>query len=1091
MDLNAQANRYDEQGRLQPQKDHEAARAFFLEDVNTRTRFFHDLEEKIDYLVTNEFWDGDTLSLYSGDFIKDAFKRAYSHKFRFQSFLGALKFYSAYALRSDDGETILERFEDRVTMVALYLAQGDEQFALNLIDEIITGRFQPATPTFQNAGKARRGELVSCFLLRASDSLDSIQDTWRYSAQLSKAGGGVAISMTDIREQGARLKGKKGLAKGVVPWMKIYEDIFSTVDQLGTRQGAGAVYLSIHHPDIEQFLDTKRENADEKIRIKTLSTGVVIPDIFFTLAKNNEDAYLFSPYDVKREYGTDLSELDITANYRDMVSNSNIGKRKVNARNLLMQIAELQAQSGYPYLVFSDTANRANPIDGRITMSNLCVTGDTRILTAEGYRTVRDLHETQEDFDVMVDTRARDMDLGARGLSRETSTKMFKTAENADIYKMTTKEGHVLRATAWHKMYVKRDDNIQKIALHELVPGDKILVQSDEGSWGSEHDPDLAYLAGAVAADGTIAESMTSAGNVTSTVRIPLYGDKDEFAPALRDAAHAVLANQTELATQRQATLTPEFVVQDDYNRMSLHSAPLATVLKGKGVTQCNKLSVPEFVLSGTRETQQAFLNGVFQLDGTITGNLKAGTLGIELGSVSEQFLQEIQRILLNFNIYSRIYVSRKGGRALLPDGRGSHKLYSQQQMYSLRVTNRSDREKLFPLITWKQSQLTRWEALSNAGTRRGKPYDTHKHLATVADIEFDGIEDVYDVTVENGNSVIFNGIATGNCSEIMQVNTPTEYDDQGDVTETGQDISCNLGSMNIYNVMRDGNLAQTVETGIRALTAVSDLTSINRVPTVRLANERLHSIGLGQMSLATFFGTHQMHYGDPESLDFTNIYFMTVRYHALRASRRLAVERGEKFYGFERSQYADGSALSAYTDGEEIAPATEKVKGLFQDAGITLPSQEDWKALREDIMRDGLYNAYMLAVPPTGSISYLNYASASIHPITSLIEIRKEGRTGRVYFPTPHLTEENKEYFRDAYEVGPDALIDVYAEATKHTDQGLSCTLFFKDTATTRAINKAQIRAFSKGLKSLYYIRLRSVQLSGTDIEECVSCAL
>ncbi|EDV0150269.1 ribonucleotide-diphosphate reductase subunit alpha, partial [Salmonella enterica subsp. enterica] len=147
---------------------------------------------------------------------------------------------------------------------------------------------------------------------------------------------------------------------------------FSYANQLGARQGAGAVYLHAHHPDILTFLDTKRENADEKIRIKTLSLGVVIPDITFELAKNNEPMYLFSPYDVARIYGKPMSELSITEHYADMVNNKAIRKRKINAREFFRILAEIQFESGYPYIMFEDNVNRANPVAGYINMSNLC-----------------------------------------------------------------------------------------------------------------------------------------------------------------------------------------------------------------------------------------------------------------------------------------------------------------------------------------------------------------------------------------------------------------------------------------------------------------------------------------------------------------------------------------------------------------------------------------------------------------------------------------------------------------------------------------------------------------------------------------------
>ena len=146
---------------------------------------------------------------------------------------------------------------------------------------------------------------------------------------------------------------------------------------------------------------------------------------------------------------------------------------------------------------------------------------------------------------------------------------------------------------------------------------------------------------------------------------------------------------------------------------------------------------------------------------------------------------------------------------------------------------------------------------------------------------------------------------------------------------------------------------------------------------------------------------------------------------------------------------------------------------------------------LRDDVMRYGIYNQNLQAVPPTGSISYINHATSSIHPIVAKVEIRKEGKTGRVYYPAPFMTNENLALYQDAYEIGAEKIIDTYAEATRHVDQGLSLTLFFPDTATTRDINKAQIYAWRKGIKTLYYIRLRQMALEGTEIEGCVSCAL
>ena len=166
-------------------------------------------------------------------------------------------------------------------------------------------------------------------------------------------------------------------------------------------------------------------------------------------------------------------------------------------------------------------------------------------------------------------------------------------------------------------------------------------------------------------------------------------------------------------------------------------------------------------------------------------------------------------------------------------------------------------------------------------------------------------------------------------------------------------------------------------------------------------------------------------------------------------------------------------------------------MRQLFADADIRIPTQDDWRRLKESVQAHGIYNQNLQAVPPTGSISYINHSTVVDPPDRVKVEIRKEGKIGRVYYPAPYMTNDNLEYYQDAYEIGYEKIIDTYAAATQHVDQGLSLTLFFKDTATTRDVNKAQIYAWRKGIKTLYYIRLRQMALEGTEVEGCVSCML
>ena len=701
--LNAMLNLYDADGRIQFGKDKATEREYVTGHVATNTKRFESTGERLRYLIDHQYYAPAVFERYSPEFLDDFYAHAESSGFEFGTFLGAFKFYTSYALKTFDGKLYLEDFPQRCAAVALELAAGSEQRAVEYLDEMLSGAFQPATPTFLNLGKAQRGEAVSCFLVRIEDSMESISRGINAALQLSKRGGGVALLLSNLRELGAPIKHIENQSSGVIPVMKLLEDSFSYANQLGARQGAGAVYLNAHHPDILRFLDTKRENADEKIRIKSLALGVVIPDVTFELAKKKAKMALFSPYDAERVYGKPFADISVTEHYDEMVADDRIRKTYIDAREFFTTLAEIQFESGYPYIVFEDTVNRANPIAGRITMSNLC--------------------------------------------------------------------------------------------------------------------------------------------------------------------------------------------------------------------------------------------------------------------------------------------------------------------------------------------------------------------------------------------------------SEILQVQEASSYNEDLTYSHVGRDVSCNLGSLNIAKAM-DAGLAGTVETAIRALTSVSEHTRIDAVPSIRRANDEGHAIGLGQMNLHGFLAREGIQYGSEEALDFTDMYFMTVAYHAYRASHTLAVEHGTAFRGFADSAYAkpagEGNYFDKYTDGRRsLAPRTELVRALFERFGVAIPTEADWAELRDDILRDGIYNQNLQAVPPTGSISYINHSTSSIHPIASKIEIRKEGKLGRVYYPAAYMTNENLEYYKDAYEIGWKAIVDTYAEATQHVDQGLSLTLFFPDTATTRDLNKAQIYAWRKGIKTLYYIRIRQQALEGTEVQGCVSCTL
>ncbi|ANZ57289.1 ribonucleotide-diphosphate reductase subunit alpha [Fructilactobacillus lindneri] len=370
--LNNEINIPSKDGKIRLEKDQEALEAFLKENVIPNTIKFDSLKDRFDYLTKNKYVETEFLNKYPFSFVEKIYQYLQEQDFHFKSFMAAYKFYAQYAMKTNDGNQYLENYIDRVAMNALYLADGNQELAMELADELIHQRFQPATPTFLNAGKKRRGELISCFLIQTTDDMDSIGRTINSALQLSKIGGGVGINLSNLRAAGDPIKHIQGAASGVMPVMKLLEDSFSYSNQLGQRQGAGVVYLSVFHPDIVDFMSVKQENADEKIRVNTLSLGITVPDKFYELAKNDQQMALFSPYDVEKEYGVPFSYVDITKEYDNMVKNPNIRKKYMKARDLETEIGKLQQESGYPYIMNIDTANRENPVDGKIVMSNLC-----------------------------------------------------------------------------------------------------------------------------------------------------------------------------------------------------------------------------------------------------------------------------------------------------------------------------------------------------------------------------------------------------------------------------------------------------------------------------------------------------------------------------------------------------------------------------------------------------------------------------------------------------------------------------------------------------------------------------------------------
>ena len=312
--------------------------------------------------------------------------------------------------------------------------------------------------------------------------------------------------------------------------------------------------------------------------------------------------------------------------------------------------------------------------------------------------------------------------------------------------------------------------------------------------------------------------------------------------------------------------------------------------------------------------------------------------------------------------------------------------------------------------------------------------------------------------------------------SEVSDINPYYEED------TIRRGISCNLGSLNIVTVMENKRIKEAVKAAIDSLSMVSDLTDIAIVPSVKKANEELHSVGLGAMNLHGFFAKNYIMYESKEAMDFCNVFFMMVNYYSLERSMEIAKEKGEVFKDFEKSEYANGNYFNKYIKNEYV-PKTDKVRELFE--GLHIPTPEDWENLKVQVMEHGVYNAYRMAIAPNQSTSYIMSSTASVMPIVDTIEVREYGDS-TTFYPMPYLTNDNYFFYKSAYDMDQLNVLKLMSVIQRHVDQGISVILHTKGTDTTRDLAKLYMYAHKLGLKALYYTRTRK-----TLIDECVTCSV
>ena len=855
-----------------------------------------------------------------------------------------------YLRRGPDGqpaESIAEMFWRVAYHVALPEAAwgGDVVAVATQYFELLTSlKFFPNSPTFTGAGTPL-GQLAACFVLKIEDDMGrrpaGIFQTLRDAALIQQTGGGNGFSFSRLRPKRALVKSSAGEATGPVGFLRVYDKAFGEIAQGGSRRGANMAVLRVDHPDIEEFITCKTD--ENSITNFNISVGVT--DAFMRAVEQDGDWELRFP-DVKSPA---YHGFDGTLEQAERAGVPIKVFKRVKARELFQKIVRQAHHNGEPGMLFLDTANRENPVPHlyQLEATNPCVTGETLIYTESGLQRADELARNAAPLEVVVDGR-----FGTEAVLGASPVVMTGIK---DVYRLMTREGYEVRLTGDHKVMTSRG----WVKASELQPGDRVHLLNRKGGFGTAGSLEAGQVLGWLVGDGTI--------NVVRAV-LSFFGDeKRELAPRFA----GMVTGLVEKPGQRRAY--PVGLTQvEERDEARVASERLRAWAAELGLTEGDKLHVPAAVFVGRAEMQRGFLQALFTADGQVNDGGEKGC-SVRLSSSHLPLLKDVQRLLLNFGIASRIYEQRRpGGYRLMPDGRGGTKDYFHQPQHDLAISKTNlitFANEIGFLTAAKQSKLADYLSRMTRG-----PY-AEPFLATVTAVEPDGREPVYDLQQAETHSFVANGLVVHNCGEQW----------------LGPNENCCLGSINLaqhfgpQGTVDWDKLRASVVLCTRFLDDVVDANAyVPAVPQLDEAAHRARRIGLGIMGLGDLLYHAGIRYGSPEAEEFSAQVMEFVRYHCMRTSLDLARARGP-FPAIEGSLY-DPKALK----WKPPAPLTP----YSHDFGRP---PLDWEAVVEGIRAHGLRNACQLTVAPTGTIATVAGCEAyGCEPVFALAYIRHVNDKGK-----------------------------------------------------------------------------------------------
>ena len=1011
-----------------------------------------------------------------------------------------------YRLKAKDGTVLDVTVDDTWKRVARALADVEAPEKRELWYEKFLWALRhgaiPAGRVTSNAGALEHKPATSTINCTVSgtirDSMDDILAKVHEAGLTLKCGCGIGYEFSTLRPRGAYVAGAGAYTSGPMSFMDIYDKMCFTVSSAGGRRGAQMGTFDVGHPDVMDFIRAKRENG----RLRQFNLSLLVTRDFMEAVKADAEWPLAFPLKQKEVEadGVDLSdasqviwrEWPVTEGYILNAAGQVACKiyKTIHARRLWDVIMSSTYDFAEPGFVLIDKVNEMNNNwwCENIRATNPCVTADTRLHTQYGLVRIGDLYASGAPLEVTVDRRA--LGESEHGTAVRSAKPPFMTAREADIYRVVTDDGYEIKATEWHDFYTQRG----KIKLRDLKPGDKLLVQSGKGQFGREGSKELGLLLGLITGDG----HFTNRGKGQQAVVINFWGQDQTLALQVCAYVNALIAGTGHGV--RDYAAAPVAVAER--NMVFIRSVLLARILQHFGFTAESKLRVPEVVWRGSEECVKAYLRGLFQCDGTVNISGNSKSCSIRLASSYPSLLKDVQMLLANLGVFCRIYQRRKSGMRLLPDGKGGNREYQCRADYELVIDGESRETFMHEIgfvLDYKNTKYSEWVKDKLLKQRR-------KFVSRVAEIVHVGREAVFDTTQQDHNTVIFNGLVTGQCGEQP-------------LPEYG---SCLLGSVNLTQFVREPFTEQAhfdwdeYREVVRVFTRMLDnVVEINGLPLARQREEilRKRRHGMGYLGLGSTLTLLGMKYGSPESVKFTEDVSREMAVAGWEEALELAKEKGPApimLEEFEVTAEMLRKRPEMKRDGWKVG---DRIRGKDLHASYSRYMQRVAQVapdLVEQLTRTGARFTHHTSIAPTGtiSLSLANNASNGIEPSFAHHYFRNVIRPGRktkekmdVYsfellayralvnskaMPGSEKPEEKlPEYFTTAETITPKEHVNIQAAAQKWVDSSISKTANVPTDYPYEDFKNIYLYAYESGLKGCTTFRFNPAAFQGVLVKE------